>query len=83
MILASFLQKDQQVYWKTFYIDIVNYLTTSSISLGTYRMNFYDDKHTCMYILNSNADTFIRRGYQGGRADIYIYLMEKGYMFMT
>ena len=37
-----------------------------------FRLKYYDEKETPITILNSNQDSFVRRGYYGGHVDTYI-----------
>ena len=53
----------QEIYWTDYNVDIVNVLTFSSLSLKMIFNKYYDPKTSPIHILNTNEDTFIRRGY--------------------
>lgn len=63
--------KAQEIYWTEYNVDIVNYLTLSALSLAISRMSYYDPNSWPIHIPSRNEDTFIRRGYYGGHADVY------------
>lgn len=64
--------KAQEIYWKKFNIDIEEPMTLSSLAMKIFRQLFYDEKRFPIYVPNRNEDTFIRRGYYGGHADVYV-----------
>ena len=72
LLLATILQRNQEFNWNQFQLDIVNYLTLAALSFAIYRMGYYDDDKGRMYLLNENADKFIRRGYYGGHSDVTV-----------
>lgn len=71
LLLGGVMQKAQDIYWTTYKVDIVTKLTLSSLALTIYRTNYYDQMNWPIHIPNRNEDTFIRRGYYGGHADVY------------
>ncbi|XP_058722403.1 DNA polymerase-like [Vicia villosa] len=72
ILLGGIILKAQDILWNTYQIDILNNLTLSSLALAIFRTNYYDPNIWPIYIPNINEDTFIRRGYYGGRADVYM-----------
>lgn len=72
VLLGRIVQKAQDIYWQRYKIDIVADMTISALAMSIFRMEFYDDVNTRIYIPNKNADTFIREGFYGGHADLYI-----------
>lgn len=72
VLLGLIVQKAQDIYWQRYKIDIVADMTISALAMSIFRMEFYDDVNCRIYIPNKNADTFVREGYYGGHADLYI-----------
>nr|CAQ52962.1 unnamed protein product [Lolium perenne] len=70
-LLGVILQSVQKYYWDEFLIDISTKKTIASLSLGIFRMEYYDDIKHRMYVPNENADKFIRSAYFGGHSDVY------------
>lgn len=70
-LLAGVMLRAQSIYWKKYNVDIGQCLTLSSLAMRIYRMNYYDQNDSPIYIPSSNQDAFIRRGYYGGHADTY------------
>lgn len=70
-LLGGVMLKAQEIYWTQYKVDITNYLTLSSLSISIYRMSYYDENRFPIHIPSRNEDTFIRRGYYGGHADVY------------
>lgn len=50
-------------------------MTLSALAMRIYRMNYYDPLSFPIFL--PNEDTFIRRGYYEGHADVYIPHMER------
>lgn len=70
-LLAGVMLRAQSIYWTKYNVDIGQCLTLSSLAMRIYRMNYYDQNDSPIYIPSSNQDAFIRRGYYGGHADTY------------
>jgi hypothetical protein len=51
------------------------------MALSIFRTRYYDDEKFRIYIPNENADKFIRSGYYGGHADVYIPYGEGLYLY--
>lgn len=71
LLLGGVMQKAQEIYWTICNVDIVTQLTLSSLALTIFRMSYYDPNTFPIHIPSRNEDTFIRRGYYGGHADVY------------
>lgn len=71
LLLGGVMVKAQEIYWTQYKVDIENCLTLSALAMNIYRMNYYDPKSFPIHIPSRNEDTFIRRGYYGGHADVY------------
>lgn len=80
-LLGGVMQKAQSIYWELFKVDIVDWITVSSVALGIFRMNFYNEELCYIHIPNRNEDSFIRRGYYGGHTDAYIPKGENLYYY--
>lgn len=65
------MQKAQDLYWKAYKVDIESKITLPSVALTIFRMSYYDPINWPIHIPSQNEDTFIRRGYYGGHADVY------------
>jgi len=62
-----------EVYNNMGCINITDCLTGASLSKKNYFLNYYDEKHTPIYSMNEEFDTFCRNGYYGGRNEaLYI-----------
>ncbi|KAL4341478.1 hypothetical protein GQ457_08G030630 [Hibiscus cannabinus] len=70
-LLGGVMQNAQELFWSKFHVDIVSKITLSSLALAIFRTCFYDEENWPIYIPNRNADSFIRKGYYGGHADVY------------
>ncbi|KAL2457040.1 DNA polymerase [Forsythia ovata] len=70
-LLGGVMVKAQEIFWTQYKVDIENCLTLSSLSMLIFRMNYYDPNCFPIHIPSRNEDTFIRRGYYGGHADVY------------
>ncbi|KAL2505782.1 DNA-directed DNA polymerase [Abeliophyllum distichum] len=70
-LLGGVMVKAQEIFWTQYKVDIENCLTLSSLSMLIFRMNYYDPNSFPIHIPSRNEDTFIRRGYYGGHADVY------------
>lgn len=81
LLLGGVMLKAQDIYWKFCNIDIVTKLTLSSLALAIFRTRYYDSDNWPIHIPNRNEDTFIRRGYYGGHADVYIPKGENLYYY--
>lgn len=81
LLLGGVMLKAQDIYWKFYNIDIVTKLTLSSLALAIFRTKYYDSDNRPIHIPNRNEDTFIRRGYYGGHADVYIPKGENLYYY--
>ena len=66
-LLAGVMLRAQEIYWTKYNVDIGQCLTLSSLAMRIYRMNYYDQNDSPIYIPSSNQDAFIRRGYYGGQ----------------
>lgn len=71
LLLGGVMLKAQEIYWEKYKVDIVSKLTLSSLAMQIFRMSYYDSKTFSIHIPNRNSDTFIRRGYYGGHAEVY------------
>lgn len=71
-LLGGIMLKVQELAWDQYKLDIDNCVTLSGLALSIFRMNYFDPKTYYIHIPNRNEDTFIRRGYYGGHADVYI-----------
>ena len=81
LLLGGVMQKAQEIYWKLYKVDIESKITLSSLALSIFRMKYYDASNWPIHIPNKNEDTFIRRGYYGGHADMYIPYGEDLYYY--
>ncbi|OVA05070.1 DNA-directed DNA polymerase [Macleaya cordata] len=70
-LLGGVMLKAQDIYWRKFKVDFKSCLTLSSLALTIFRMRYYDPNSWPIHIPSRNEDTFIRRGYYGGHADVY------------
>jgi DNA polymerase type B, organellar and viral len=70
-LLGGVMLRAQEIYWRTYNVDISECLTLSSLAMNIYRTRYYDQEGWPIYIPSSNQDAFIRRGYYGGHADTY------------
>ena len=70
-LLGGVMQKAQEIYWGEYQVDIVDCITLSALAMMIYRMRYYDEKGWPIHIPSRNEETFIRRGYYGGHADMY------------
>lgn len=71
LLLGGVMLKAQEINWSKYHIDIEDVMTLSSLSLKIFRQNYFDDETFPIHIPTKNQDTFIRRGYYGGHADVY------------
>jgi hypothetical protein len=71
-LLGGVMQKAQDLYFNKFQVDVVDCLTLSALAMRIYRTIYYDPNSFPIHIPSRNEDTFIRRGYYGGHADVYI-----------
>lgn len=81
LLLGGVMQKAQEIYWKVYKVDIESKITLSSLALTIFRMNYYDPDNWPIHIPSLNEDTFIRRAYYGGHADVYKPLGENLYYY--
>ena len=72
LLLGGVMQKAQELYWNSYKVDIESALTISSLALTIFRTSYYDPKTWPIHIPSRNEDAFIRRGYYGGHAEVYI-----------
>lgn len=56
-------------------------LSLPSMTLRSFRKNYYDDKSTPIGKLSINKDAFVRDAYLGGIVDVYKPLLEEGYHY--
>lgn len=70
-LLGGIMVRAQEIYFRQYKVDIENCMTLSSLAMKIYRMNYYDPNGFPIHIPSRNEDTFIRRGYYGGHADVY------------
>jgi hypothetical protein len=68
--LYKALLQAQEIYILNHGVDITSIVSTSTLSLKIYRMNF-QDKKTNIPVLNGSIDSFIRKSYFGGATDYY------------
>ena len=80
-LLGGVMRKVQEIYWTQYKVDIVTKLTLSSLALTIFRTNYYDPDNWPIHIPSQNEDTFIRRAYYGGHADVYKPLGENLYYY--
>lgn len=66
--LLKALTKAQQIYYNNYEVDLVDALSTSSLSLKIFRKHFLDKN---IPVLKGIQDDFIRKGYFGGATDYY------------
>ena len=71
LLLGGVMLKAQDILWGKYHIDIVKVMTLSSLSLKIFRQNYFDDEAFHIHLPTRNQDSFIRRGYYGGHADVY------------
>ena len=71
-LLGGVMLKAQDLYFNKFQVDVVDCLTLSALAMRIYRTIYYDPNSFPIHIPKRNEDTFIRRGYYGGHADVYI-----------
>lgn len=71
LLLGGVMLKAQEINWDKYHIDIEDVMTLSSLSLKIFRQNYFDDEAFHIHLPTRNQDTFIRRGYYGGHADVY------------
>lgn len=71
LLLGGVMLKIQDIIWSKYKVDIEDVMTLSSLSIKIFRQNSFDAAHFPIHIPNRNQDTFIRRGYYGGHADVY------------
>lgn len=71
LILGGVMLKTQKIYWENYGIDIEDVMTLSSLALKIFRVNYLDDNAFHIHLPTRNQDTFIRRGYYGGHADVF------------
>lgn len=71
LILGGVMLKAQKIYSSKYRIDIEDVMTISSLSMKIFRIKFLDDENFPIHIPTKNQDTFIRRGYYGGRSDVF------------
>lgn len=72
LLLGGIMLKAQEILSSAFSVDIVNKITISALALTIFRTNFFDPTSTPIHIPSHNIDQFIRRGYYGGHADVYM-----------
>lgn len=80
-LLGGIMWRAQEIYWYEYKIDITKKITLPSLALTIFRKNYYDSEESPIYIPNNNAEQFIRRGYYGGHADVYIPRGENLYYY--
>lgn len=71
LLLGGVLLRAQDIYCSKFNIDTEDTMTLSALAMKIFRHNYYDDKCFPIHLPNRNEDTFIRRAYYGGHADVY------------
>ncbi|KAG5524153.1 hypothetical protein RHGRI_030974 [Rhododendron griersonianum] len=72
-LLGGILVAAQKLFFNTYGVDIVDCMTTSSLSLRIFRMRYFDaDSFLIPRSASNNVDSFIRRAYYGGHAESYI-----------
>lgn len=71
-LLGGIMVKAQDIYWTNYQVDILDCLTLSSLAMRIYRTCYYDSENWPIHLPSRNEDSFIRRGYYGGHADVYI-----------
>ena len=81
LLLGHIVQMAQEIDLEEYNINLVGIMTISSLSMRIFRTNYYDDENHRIYIPNQNADQFIRSGFYGGHAYMYIPYGEDLYMY--
>lgn len=72
-LLGGILVAAQKLFFNAYGVDIVDCMTTSSLSLRIFRMRYFDaDSFPIPRSASNNVDSFIRRAYYGGHAEAYI-----------
>ncbi|KAG5548037.1 hypothetical protein RHGRI_013663 [Rhododendron griersonianum] len=72
-LLGGILVAAQKLFFNTYGVDIVDCMTTSSLSLRIFRMRYFDaDSFPIPRSASNNVDSFIRRACYGGHAESYI-----------
>lgn len=71
LLLAGIMRKAQDIYWNAYHIDIESTMTISSLALSIFRRSYYDPKAFPIHIPTHNEENFIRRGFYGGRSDVF------------
>lgn len=71
-LLGGVMLKAQEINFFQYKVDIEYCLTLSSLAMNIFRMSYYDPNSFPIYIpTDKDKDTFFRRGYYGGHADMY------------
>jgi len=71
-LLGGIMLQAQNIYWSLYELDITTKITLSSLALTIFRKDYYNEMSTPIAIPHRTAEEFIRRGYYGGHADVYM-----------
>lgn len=71
LLLGGVMLKAQKIYWDLYRVDIEDVMTLSSLSLKIFRKKYFDDSEFQIHLPTRNQDTFVRRSYYGGHADVF------------
>jgi hypothetical protein len=72
LLLGLIMQKAQSINIQEYKLDVATMITIASYAMNIFRIHYYDDVNHRIFIPNENADNFIRSGFYGGHADMYI-----------
>lgn len=75
-LLGGIMLQAQNIYLSLYELDITTKITLSSLALTIFRRDYYDEMSTPIAIPHRTAEEFIRRGYYGGHADVYMPIGE-------
>ena len=71
-LLGGIMLQAPNIYWSLYELDITTKITLSSLALTIFRKDYYNEMSTPIAIPHRTAEEFIRRGYYGGHADVYM-----------
>lgn len=67
--------------FKLFNVNLIHYLSLSSLSLNIYKSKFHDSKRHPIEVLKGNKEFFVRKSYIGGIVDVYKPYLKDGYHY--
>jgi hypothetical protein len=70
-LLGAIMVRAQKFFYDDYHIDVVDKTTIAALSLSIFRMHFFDDKKSKLYIPTKEEDKFFRDAYYGGHVDVY------------